>query len=63
MAYDSQAVGAAVNTSANGPFPSSCDYANGYFATWLAFFFAMRFAWCVTLAFWSSCRQHIVTVF
>lgn len=45
------AVGAAVNTSAKGPFPSSCDYANGYFATWVSFFFAMRYAWSVLLMY------------
>eukprot|EP00039_Didymoeca_costata_P029098 m.23271 g.23271 ORF g.23271 m.23271 type:complete len:328 (+) comp7482_c0_seq2:153-1136(+) len=43
-------VASGVNTSSRGPFPSSCDYANGYFATWVAFFATLKFAWSVLLA-------------
>jgi hypothetical protein len=35
--------GAAFNTSAKGPFSSSCSGANGYFATWAAFFSSLYF--------------------
>lgn len=51
-------VGAAINTAAKGPFSSSCDYANGYFATWTAFFATMRYAWSVLLAFLTSGEEE-----
>jgi len=51
-------VGSAINTSAKGPFSSSCDYANGYFATWTAFFATMRYAWSVLLAFLTTGEEE-----
>eukprot|EP00051_Salpingoeca_urceolata_P026821 m.478871 g.478871 ORF g.478871 m.478871 type:complete len:351 (-) comp21255_c0_seq1:381-1433(-) len=43
------AIGAGVNTSSKGPFTSSCVEANGYFATWVAFFASLYLAGSVFL--------------
>lgn len=37
------AAGAGVNTSANAPFSSTCADANGYFASWIAFFTSLYY--------------------
>lgn len=37
--------GAAFNTSSKGPFSSSCYSANGYFATWVAFFASLMYVY------------------
>eukprot|EP00730_Choanoeca_flexa_P015496 TRINITY_DN7125_c0_g1_i2.p1 TRINITY_DN7125_c0_g1~~TRINITY_DN7125_c0_g1_i2.p1 ORF type:complete len:275 (+),score=41.45 TRINITY_DN7125_c0_g1_i2:3-827(+) len=37
--------GAAFNTSSKGPFSSSCHSANGYFATWVAFFASLMYVY------------------
>lgn len=47
-------IGAGMNTGAHGPFSSSCDYANGYFSTWIAFAGSVRYAWSVLLLFIST---------
>jgi len=33
-----------------GPFSSSCQHANGYFATWIAFLAALNYAYSMLLA-------------
>jgi len=39
-----------MNTHFGGPFSSSCQHANGYFATWIAFLAALNYAYSMLLA-------------
>ena len=39
------ACGAGINTSNKGPFKDAGDHANGYFATWIAFFASINFCY------------------
>eukprot|EP00039_Didymoeca_costata_P019495 m.337755 g.337755 ORF g.337755 m.337755 type:complete len:317 (+) comp18225_c0_seq1:232-1182(+) len=43
-------IAAGVNTSFNGAFATSCVHANGYFATWIAFFCSLTYCYSVILA-------------
>lgn len=42
-------IGAALNTSFNGPFDTPASHANGYFSTWIAFFASVHFTYSMVL--------------
>jgi hypothetical protein len=42
-------LGAGLNTNYDGPFATSCVHANGYFATWIAFFSSLTFCYSMIL--------------